>query len=120
VKDYLDIADKPNDCFKSTTTYFSSLANKNEKAKLFRNAESYFKEALEKLYLRDISSTEWQKRSISEFKTMSISGNEDAFFCLRFASFNIKRYGIIKEVRFIRLFISAFFHHLYLFRDIHF
>jgi len=59
-------------------------ATRNDTVKLFKHIEIYFKQALDKLYLRNISSSEWSKKSIGDYIEPSINS----------ASYNPPRYDL--------------------------
>ncbi|KAG4090746.1 origin recognition complex subunit 5-like protein [Neocallimastix lanati (nom. inval.)] len=78
-------------------------ATRNDTVKLFKHIEIYFKQALDKLYLRNISSSEWKNKSLEEYIEPSI--NSDITFELPYytkflliasylASYNPPRYDL--------------------------
>ena len=42
------------------------LATKTDASKLFRNIDPYFRQTLDKLYLRQLSASEWQRQQLVE------------------------------------------------------
>ncbi|KAJ3407200.1 Origin recognition complex subunit 5 [Chytridiales sp. JEL 0842] len=76
---------------------------KNEKTKLFNNIQYYFKETLEKLYMRKISTLEWQKDSEKKRDVASAANNLEVdlpyntaylLFAAFLASYNPPRFDV--------------------------